>query len=223
MKKINLTQKIDTILNTVGVKNESVLKMHPSLEKEHQPFELYEKKMENALSQIQLPEYVIQEAYKYYLSNGELDDICSLELNSIVCVGPVHSGKTLYLVSRYIIAMMIAASYPAINKLIVFTNHIALIHEFKKCIMDKSIMEGTLYDRYMKADVLFIDDLFATGLDTDYALNILYSIIDYRHFNRRITLVTTNLTEDDFLKLSNGERFYRRLTEHAEILTFKSK
>lgn len=223
MKRNAIQINLESFVNSLPVPENDKLKMHPSLAKGHQTMEIFEEKMNVMLQKITIPPKLISDSYLYYLSKGELNDYLNLEVGSMFLTGPVHSGKTVYLVSRYIIATIIAASYPPNKIRLIYVEYANLINDFKEAISRKEVEQGTLFKIYWEAHILFIDDIFSNGMTTEYAINILYTIIDYRHLHNLPTLITTNLTEANILEMDNGERLLRRLMEHAEILTFTTK
>lgn len=213
--------QLKSFINKLEIPENDSFKVHPSIVKGHQTIEQVHIKLETVMKVLrEVPPMIVHKAHHYYLQETQLEEYAKLFIGSQFITGPVHSGKTVYLMSRYIIALMISASYPPNAKRIIYIEYFQLIHNFKACITNKEISETSLFDNYKKADVLFIDDLFSGGMVTEYAMNILYTILDYRHINYLPTLVTSNLMEANISAMDNGERLLRRLTEHAEILQF---
>lgn len=223
MKQNTIQALLSSFIDNLVVLENDALCIHPSLEKKHQPMEIFESKVEGALHDVKLNPTMLIEADKYYLSKGELDNYFTLTVGSTFITGPVHSGKTLFLISKYIIATIISASYVKNKINLIYADYADIIREFKQTITNKNMTEQELFDRYMKAHVLFIDDLFSGGVVSEYVLNIIYNIIDYRFSHNLPTLVTTNLTFTDILAMDNGDRLLRRLTEHADTLAFTTK
>ena len=80
---------------------------------------------------------------------------------------------------------------------------------------------GKLIDRFKKADVLYIDDLFKTGKGPDGSalkitgadVNVAFEIINYRYNNPAlVTIISSELSEDDLLEIdeATGGRIYER-------------
>jgi len=66
-------------------------------------------------------------------------------------------------------------------------------------------------DRFKKCRLLIIDDM-GTNKVTDWTQEVFYSIINYRYENLLPTIITTNLTIDEFKKV-NDERLMSRIFE----------
>ena len=80
---------------------------------------------------------------------------------------------------------------------------------------------GNLIDRFKKADVLYIDDLFKTGKAADNTvqkptgadINVAFEIINYRYNNPALlTIISSELSEDELLDIDEaiGGRIYER-------------
>jgi DNA replication protein DnaC len=80
---------------------------------------------------------------------------------------------------------------------------------------------GKMIDRYKKADVLYIDDMFKTGKAPDGGalkvtggdINVAFEIINYRYNNPAlVTIISSELSEDDLLDIdeATGGRIYER-------------
>jgi len=223
MKNNVIQQQLAELVKNLVIPENDAFKIHPSIIKKHQPIEMFEAKVDIILKSLKISPKVLSETYKYYLSEDELADYTTLSVGSMFLTGPVHSGKTLFLLSKYIIASIISVSYPLNTCKIVYIEYSELIQKFKQAINDKDVSEYTLYDTYKTAKVLLIDDLFSGGMVTEYAMNILYTIVDYRHSHYLPTLITTNLTEAEIAVSDNGKRLLRRLQEHAESVVFTTK
>jgi len=223
MKHNVIQQHLEDLVKNLVIPENDAFKIHPSITKKHQPMEIFEAKVYTVLHNLKIPPKVLSETYKYYLSNDELADYTTLSVGSMFLTGPVHSGKTLFLLSKYIIASIISVSYPLNTCKVVYVEYSELIQKFKQAINDKDISESSVYDTYKTAKVLLIDDLFSGGMVTEYAMNILYTIVDYRHSSFLPTLITTNLTEAEIAVSDNGKRLLRRLQEHAGSIVFTTK
>lgn len=80
---------------------------------------------------------------------------------------------------------------------------------------------GKLIDRFKKAEVLYIDDLFKTGKAPDGStmkitgadVNVAFEIINYRYNNPAlVTIISSELSEDELLDVdeATGGRIYER-------------
>ena len=73
-------------------------------------------------------------------------------------------------------------------------------------------------DAFKKTDVLYIDDLFVQDTITDADVKLAFEIIDYRNRNNLITIISTNKSLDDLVKINEplGSRIVA-MTQHAQI------
>lgn len=80
---------------------------------------------------------------------------------------------------------------------------------------------GSLIEKYKKAEVLYIDDLFKTGKDKDGTdarptsadINIAFEVLNYRYCNPALlTIVSSELNEDELLDIDEavGGRIFER-------------
>ena len=83
-----------------------------------------------------------------------------------------------------------------------------------------------LIDRFKKADVLYIDDLFKTGKTTDQTMqkptpadiNAAFEIVNYRYNNPELlTIISSELSEDELLDID--EAIGGRIFERAKTIT----
>lgn len=77
-------------------------------------------------------------------------------------------------------------------------------------------VDDDLLDRWKRADVLAIDDLGAQRV-TDWVLDKLHPIIDYRWKHGMPTAVTTNITD---IRAALDERIASRLSQGALVVQF---
>lgn len=59
------------------------------------------------------------------------------------------------------------------------------------------------YQGYLKADVLYLDDMLK-GKPTDYELKIAFEIINYRYNNKKVTIISSELLIDDLRDLDEA-------------------
>lgn len=90
-----------------------------------------------------------------------------------------------------------------------------------KAAVTDSAEYSKLIDKYKKADVLYIDDLFKTGKAPDGStlkitgadINVAFEIINFRYNNPAlITIISSELSEDDLVEIDEaiGGRIYER-------------
>ncbi len=84
--------------------------------------------------------------------------------------------------------------------------------------------EKAYLDKLHQVKLLIIDDLGAER-DTDYALEIVYNVIDSRYRSGKPMIITTNLTFDEMNNASDRRhyRIYERILETCYPVGFKGK
>lgn len=115
------------------------------------------------------------------------------ESSHYIC-GIVGSGKTVMALNLVhdITRQRYAKGCPRVT--VAAVKYFALLQEIK-CTFDKDSSKTTqqVLDKYMKADILLIDDI-GTSPVTDWGYTHLYMIVDYRYSHNLITLYTSNLS-----------------------------
>lgn len=155
-----------------------------------------------------------------YIENFE--EIEKLEKNWFGLMGQPGAGKT---------HIVIAIGKALLDKKIpvVYISYIEATRELKSCATDTEYY-NKLSDRYKKAKVLIIDDLYKekvrngvlVGGLTEVDTKHIYPILNYRYFNNLPTLFSTECTPDMLKKLDEamGDRIIERLDRKFGV-TFK--
>lgn len=95
-----------------------------------------------------------------------------------------------------------------------------------KSVVNEAEEYGKLIDRYKNAEVLYIDDLFKTGKNSEGVVqrptgadvNIAFEIINYRCNNPKLlTIISSECTEDDLLDID--EAVGGRIIEKAKTIS----
>lgn len=80
------------------------------------------------------------------------------------------------------------------NYVVFFTTSFAMHQDFVKSHMTRDLeLKNSLLDRYLNADILFIDDLGTELRNPLITINYLYHVINERKINKRPTIITSNL------------------------------
>ena len=80
------------------------------------------------------------------------------------------------------------------NYVVLFTTSFAMHQDFVKSHMTRDLeLKNSLLDRYLNADILFIDDLGTELRNPLITINYLYHVINERKINKRPTIITSNL------------------------------
>jgi len=106
-------------------------------------------------------------------------------------VGEVGTGKT-HLVHAVALALM------DILVSVIVTNTIAMLSDLKGTFGDSSREEQSVFREYQKVGVLVLDD-FGKEPPTDWALSILFSLINLRYEEMKPVIITTQYSDDELV------------------------
>ena len=81
--------------------------------------------------------------------------------------------------------------------------------------------EKDIFEKYSKSQTLYLDDLGAEK-STDWAVQTLYLLIDYRYSNEMKTVITSNLTLDEIADKLD-DRISSRIAGMCEIVEMKGQ
>jgi DNA replication protein DnaC len=99
------------------------------------------------------------------------------------------------------------------HKLVTLTSSFAMHQDFLKCYATKDLEEKQLIlDKYLNAEILFIDDLGTELRQPNLTVNMLYQVLNERKMKRMPTVITTNLTLEDVLDYYD-ERIASRIAD----------
>lgn len=115
----------------------------------------------------------------------------NFDKNLIYLAGQTGVGKT------HLLKCM-ANELISLNKVVYLTTSFAMNQDFLKSYSSKDIEEKDyLLQKYLEADILFIDDLGTELRQPNITVNYLYLVLNERKNNKRPTIITTNLTLED--------------------------
>ena len=123
------------------------------------------------------------------------DNIKDSRYNSIIFIGAVGSGKTH-------LSLAIANDLMDKNIGVIYMPYREAITSIKQCIMDQENY-NRIMDRYKRAKVLLIDDLFKGGI-TNSDINIMFEIINYRYFNHKPMIISSEKTSKELLNIDEA-------------------
>jgi len=131
-------------------------------------------------------------ATNYYINYKAIK---SSRNNSIAFLGQVGSGKT---------HLSIALAINFINKEIpvIYMPYRDAIMDIKQNILEPIYYRKTI-ERYQKAEILLIDDLYK-GKITESDINILFEIINYRYLNNKAIIISSERSIDEILRIDEG-------------------
>lgn len=107
-----------------------------------------------------------------------------------------------------------------LDKVVYLTTSFAMNQDFLKSYSCKDIDEKDyILQKYLNADVLFIDDLGTELRQPGITNKYLYLVLNERKMNNRPTVITSNLTLAN-LQEYYDERIFSRITDQATSLCF---
>lgn len=144
----------------------------------------------------------------------DFDYISDSRHNSIAFMGSSGSGKThlSLAISNYLMDSGVGVLYMSYRDSIV---------SIKQSIMD-SENYNRIMSRYKNAKVLLIDDLFK-GRITDSDVNIMFEIINYRYFNNKPMIISTELSKEKLIGIDEaiGSRILEMCKDYSVELCGK--
>jgi DNA replication protein DnaC len=168
-------------------------------------FKATNKNLEKALSKV-----------KDYALNFVRDYKERKDIKSLLISGSVGTGKT-HLVAGIIDYLARLLKRQGVS--IVFTTAINIIRQIKFSFDNRNFEETVEALQYPA--LLVIDDI-GSEYGSEFAKEILFSIIDYRYSEMLPTVITTNLNLSTLRERAGNDRLISRLLEY-DMLTIESK
>ncbi|MBE7073927.1 MAG: AAA family ATPase [Clostridiales bacterium] len=101
------------------------------------------------------------------------------------------------------------------HKVVTLTTSFAMHQDFVKSYACRDLDEkNALIDKYLNAEVLFIDDLGTELRQPNITINFLYQVLNERKMNKRPTVITSNLNLSDITDYYD-ERIFSRIVDKA--------
>ncbi|WP_277714590.1 ATP-binding protein [Bacillus atrophaeus] len=141
-------------------------------------------------------------------------DIQSARKNSIALLGQPGSGKT-HLLTAAANRLMKTQHVPVV--------YFPFVEGFTDLKNDFDLLEAKL-SRIKQSGVLFIDDLFkpvnGKPRATDWQIEQMYSVINYRYLNHKPILLSSELTVEELVRVDEalGTRIYEMCSDYLVII-----
>lgn len=101
------------------------------------------------------------------------------------------------------------------HKVVTLTTSFAMHQDFVKSYSSRDLDEKqALIDKYLTAEVLFIDDLGTELRNPNITINFLYQVLNERKMNKLPTIITSNLDLKDITDYYD-ERIFSRIVDKA--------
>lgn len=163
---------------------------------------------------------VINDVYNCALTYfQEYQSIKNTRQNSIALLGQPGAGKT---------HLLTAISNNLIKRLNVPVLYFPYVEGFEDLKDDFDKLKAKL-DRMNNAEVLFIDDLFkpvkGKPRATEWQIEQMYSVINYRYLNHKPILVSSELTVDELVDVDEalGTRIYQMCQDYTVVIKGERK
>lgn len=138
-------------------------------------------------------------------------DFCNHEYQNIFFYGTVGTGKSF--LSGCIAKTFIDSGHSVIYY--TATDFFNTISQHTFDFSNKDELRALRTD-LCACDLLIIDDL-GTEFNNNFTISQLFSCLNMRHLNRKATIISTNLSLEEF-KMRYSERIFSRITSNYELL-----
>lgn len=151
-------------------------------------------------------------ATNYYL---RFDKIQDTKCNSIILAGNPGCGKT------HLSLALANNLLKKKGKKVLYISYVKAILEIKQNTVNQDQYKA-LMDKYKTVEVLFIDD-FLKGKTTEFDINVLFEIIDYRYINKKPMIISTERCIDEILDFDQaiGSRLWDMSRDHYKFIEGK--
>lgn len=135
----------------------------------------------------------------------------SMVEDSIFIYGEVRTGKTI-LAAQYMMNELkdiYLNAYPDKHNRTIFVSFPDMLANIKKTFNSPDRTEDVM-NVYMDAHMLVLDD-FITTRPTDWVIEIIYHLINYRYENMKKTIITSNFSLDQLENILQDQRITSRI------------
>jgi len=140
------------------------------------------------------------------------DDLLTGESKSTFIYGEIASGKTIRAAQMILQEVKFIYLNPNIfeNQIIIFVSFPELFAEIKSTFNNKEKSEYDIMQKYLTCHLLVIDDFISTR-PTEWILDVLYYLINYRYEYLLKTIITSNLSLTEIEDKIKDQRITSRI------------
>jgi len=133
--------------------------------------------------------------------------------------GPVKTGKTVY-AAQLVLDIQRQWWLQADGRGILFSSAPRIFRELKASFdkKDNKETEHEIMSRYENIDLLVLDDLGMNGKVSEWLLEILYVLIDYRWEHLKPTIITSNKSLPELADQFGDDRITSRIERMCKIV-----
>lgn len=142
----------------------------------------------------------------------------TIPVKSTYIFGKVETGKTI----RAAHMMLAELKYIYLNQIpdahnkTFFLSFPVFLQQIKQTYSTSTVSEREVLEKYNDAYLLVLDD-FLTVRPTDWAVDILYYLINYRYEFNKKTIITSNYSLQEAEELLHDQRITSRINRMCEI------
>ena len=144
-----------------------------------------------------------------------LKELPDKEIESMFIYGKIKTGKTIRAAQMLVHEKMniYINNLPDTTLFVSFTE---LFAEIRNTYSKSESNEQQVIDKYLNTDILVIDD-FLTSRPTDWVIEILYRLINYRYEHLKKTIITSNLSLEEIENVLQDQRITSRIDRMCVI------
>jgi len=144
------------------------------------------------------------------------------EISNLYLYGETEVGKTIYAAFLCLHASKLKYLTEDISgKDFLFVSFPELFMEIKETFEDKTKSEVTVLNKYREVDLLVLDD-FGVKNSSDWFIEVLYVIINYRYEQQKTTVFTSNYSLQEMASLLGDDRISSRIERMCRIMLKKT-
>jgi DNA replication protein DnaC len=130
--------------------------------------------------------------------------------------GEVETGKTI-MAAQMMLKFKKDDYVNNTGKVAVFENFSELLVQIRSAYNSHVVTEDTVLARYMFCDLLVLDDFFSIR-PTDWVLEIVYRLINYRYENLKTTIITSNNSLEEIEEKIGDQRITSRINRMCNLV-----